>query len=148
VYGASKSSNCVSSLLDRTFISAITAVSSQARYKRRNGRSRRRKRRRMRGGAGSEKRQRRRKTDLNISIFTNFHFHHFILIFCLFTISIQYPSTHLCAVLNSSLSLFSPSPTYLDSKISWFTERILTSLTLLIISAMDLINFDFPVPSG
>jgi hypothetical protein len=43
VYGASESSNCVSSLLDRTFISAITAVSSQARI-----------RQRARGGKGIE----------------------------------------------------------------------------------------------
>jgi hypothetical protein len=48
--------------------------------------------------------------------------------------------------LNNSLNLFSPSPTYLERRISWFIERILTSLSLLIISAIDLINFDFPVP--
>jgi hypothetical protein len=32
VLDASESSNCVSSLLDRTFLSAITAVSSQAKF--------------------------------------------------------------------------------------------------------------------
>jgi hypothetical protein len=46
VLGASESSNCVSSLLDRTFLSAITAVSSQARYRRwRKKKARSRKRR-------------------------------------------------------------------------------------------------------
>jgi hypothetical protein len=48
VLDASESSNCVSSLLDRTFLSAITAVSSQARYRRwrrKKGRSRKRRKR-------------------------------------------------------------------------------------------------------